>query len=299
MTPLLPKPLQKGDTIGLVAPSSPLRAGRIESGTRYLERLGFKVKHGVHLEQEERFLAGSDADRAQDIMSFFLDKDVHAIMATAGGYGSQRLLPLLDYDVIRKHPKVVTGFSDTTALQLALLKKTNLVSYTGFTFRDSDLIPGDPLVERTLLSCLTGQSYCITEGTSVRPGLAEGCLVGGTLSLITALMGTPYQPDFKGKILFFEQVWAEPFQVDAMLSQLHLAGVFDEVSGIIIGQFEYCVAEHNPERDGTIDDVLNEWSSRFRVPCLRNFPYGHGDRRCVLPIGGFVTLDTYQGSVTL
>ena len=296
---MLPKSLQKGDTIGLIAPSSPLQPDRVESGTRYLESLGFRVKLGPHLKDSERFLAGSDADRASDIMSFFIDSEVKAIMATAGGYGSQRLLPLLDYDIILKNPKIVTGFSDTTALQLALFKKTGLVSYTGFTFRDSDTGKPNPLIERTLLSCLMGKPYSIEEGTKVHDGLVTGCLIGGTLSLISTLMGTPYQPDFKGKILFFEEVWAEPFQVDAMLSQLQQASVFDEVIGIIMGQFEYCVAEHNPLRDGTIHDVLNEWSARFKVPCLKDFPYGHGDRRCVLPIGGQVTLNATKAVVTI
>ena len=104
-------------------------------------------------------------------------------------------------------------------------------------------------------------------------------------------MGTPYQPIFKDSILLFEDVWAEPFIIDSRLSQLELAGVFDEVAGIVIGQFEHCLANHFPERDGTIDDVINEWGSRFKVPCIKNFPYSHGDRRCVLPLGKEVSLD--------
>lgn len=288
---IIPGALKKGDTIGLIAPSSPLRPERIEQGTCYLESKGFKVKLATHLQHAERFLAGHDEDRAQDIMDFFVDPEVKAIMATAGGYGSQRLLPLLDYDLIRQHPKIVTGFSDTTALQLGLLQETGLVSYTGFTLRDVATGKPDPLIDRTLMACLLGESYQIEEGMLVRHGLAEGSLIGGTLSLITALMGTPYQPDFNGNILFFEEVWAEPYQVDSMLSQLDLAGVFNQISGLIIGQFEQCIAKDSPERDGTIDDVIDEWSSRFTGPCIKNFPYGHGERRCVLPIGKQVLLD--------
>lgn len=288
---VIPKPLQVGDTIGLIAPSSPLRASRLDQGVRYLERKGFKVKMGAHLKKEERFLAGKDEERARDIMDFFVDSEVKAIMATAGGYGSQRLLPLLDYDLILKHPKILIGFSDTTALQLGLLKKIGLVSYTGFTFRDTESEYPDPLIDETLTACLMGQSYSITEGIPVQLGTVEGCLVGGTLSLISALMGTPYQPDFNGKILFFEEVWAEPFQVDSMISQLNLAGVFDQVVGVIIGQFEQCIAKDSPERDGTIEDVIDEWSSRLSIPCLKDFPYGHSNRRCVLPIGKKITLE--------
>lgn len=297
MMNLIPEPIHVGDTVGFVAPSSPLQMGRIETGTRYLESKGFKVKVGKHLQCAERFLAGKDEERARDIMEFFLDPDVKVIMATAGGYGSQRLLSLLDYNVIRSHPKIVTGFSDTTGLQLGLLKKIGLVSYTGFTLRDTDPGPPDPLIDRTLMACLLGESYTVKEGIPVNAGRVEGSLVGGTLSLLSTLMGTPYQPDFAGKILFFEEVWSEPFQVDAMLTQLNNADVFDQVAGIVIGQFVECVAKHHPERDGTIDEVINEWCSRFRVPCLKDFPYGHGSRRCVLPIGKNVVLDVNNTAV--
>jgi muramoyltetrapeptide carboxypeptidase len=286
-----PKALKKGDTIGLIAPSSPLQPGRIETGTCYLEQKGFKVKLGKHLKNADRFLAGKDEDRASDVMDFFLDPEVHAIMATAGGHGSIRLLPLLNYDIIHTHPKILTGFSNTTALQLALLKNAGLVSYSGFTLRDTDEFPINPLIDETLIACFSQQSYAITEGKTVNPGMVEGPLIGGTLSLIASLMGTPFQPSFKNHILFFEEVWFEPFLVDSMLSQLQLAGVFDEIIGVIIGQFESCVAKIYPERDGTIDDVINEWSSRIKVPCLKDFPYGHGNRRCVLPIGKKVILD--------
>src|SRR3990167_1485780 len=138
---LIPKPLQKGDVIGLIAPSSPLMPGRLESGTKYLESKGFKVKPGKHLHDADRFLAGKDIDRANDIMDFFQDSEIKAIMATAGGGGSQRLLPYLNYEVIRANPKILTGFSDTTTLQLALLSKTSLITFTGFTFRDTDNDP--------------------------------------------------------------------------------------------------------------------------------------------------------------
>lgn len=294
-----PPHLVRGDTIGLIAPSSPLQSGRIESGTRYLEQKGFKVKLGAHLEETERFLAGKDQDRAKDIMDFFLDPDVKAIMATAGGYGSQRLLPLLDFDIIRNHPKILTGFSDTTALQLGLLKKAGLISCSGFTFRDTDAPEVNPLIDMSLTACLMGETFKIQEGMPVKSGITKGALIGGNLECIIALMGTPYQPDFKGSIILVEDVFAEPFQTDARLSQLHLAGVFDQVAGVIFGTFEQCIAKHHPERDGTIDDVINEWASRMTVPCLKDFPYGHIERRCVLPIGRNIILDADIGCITL
>jgi len=288
---IIPPTLKHGDTIGLIAPSSPLQAGRLEAGTRYLTQKGFQVKPGRHLNDSNRFLAGLDEDRAADIMTFILDPDIKAIMAVAGGYGSQRLLPLLDFDLIRKHPKIITGFSDTTALQLGLLTMSGLVSYTGFTFRDVDKPHIDALVDETLMCALKGESVTITEGVAVRAGTAKGVLIGGNLECLIALMGTPYQPDFRDCILLIEDVFAEPFQTDSRLSQLQLAGIFDLVSGVIFGTFSHCIAKHDPERDGTIADVISEWSQKITVPTITNFPYGHIDRRCMLPIGKEILLE--------
>jgi len=299
MNYIQPRSLKKGDTIGLIAPSSPLKPERLGPGVRYLEQLGYKVKLGKHLQDAERFLAGKDQDRAQDIMDFFKDPEVSAIMATCGGYGSQRVLPFLDYAIIAKNPKMLLGFSDTTALQLGLLKMTGLITHTGFTFRDAQTGQLEPLIEKTLLPTLQGEPYQITEGTIVHSGVVEGPLVGGNLSLINLLVGTPYQPNFKNSIFFFEELWMEPYMVDAMLSHLELAGIFDEVAGIIIGQFEDCIAKQDPERDGTIEDVIQTWSSRFRVPCLKDFPYGHGARRAILPIGKNVQLDVNNKTVRI
>lgn len=298
MNYIIPASLQKGDTIGLIAPSSSPQPGRLEAGTRYLMNLGFKVKVGLHVHEVDRFLAGVDAHRAADFMKFIVDRDVKAIMAIAGGYGSQRLLPLLDFDLIKKNPKMITGFSDTTALQLGLLKMTGLASYTGFTFRDADKPEVDSLLQETFINSLTGKSIVIAEGVAVNEGTVQAPLIGGNLECLIALMGTPYQPDFRNAILLIEDVFAEPFQTDSRLSQLQLAGIFDQVSGVIFGTFESCIAKHNPERDGTIHDVINEWSSKIKVPTIKEFPYGHIDRRCVLPIGKNIILNSsYKNGV--
>lgn len=289
------KSIIPGDTIGLVTPSSPMAEGMLETGVAYLKQKGFKVKLGKHLQDSYRFLAGSDEDRANDIMDFFIDKDVKVIMATGGGYGSQRILPFLDYDVIRANPKLLTGFSDTTALQSGLLKKAGIVSLTGFVFNNLDEGVLNPLIEQTLFSCLNNESVQIAEGQTVQPGIAQGILVGGNLESWVALMGTPYQSDVKNSILLIEDVGAEPFQVDCRLSQLDLAGVFEQVSGVIFGQFARCAAKYFPDRDGTVDEVIDDWSSRLNVPCMKNFPYGHIKRRVVLPIGKEVLLNADQG----
>ncbi len=280
-----PKSLNKGDTIGVISPSGPLREKSIEKGISYLEDMGFKIKFGFHYQDEERFLAGSDEHRVKDIMDFFKDPEVKMIIASRGGQGSQRTLPFLDYQIIAHNPKILVGFSDTTALQLGLLKKTGLISYSGYTLT----LPFNPLLEKTLLSCLSNEPYVVQGGETVHPGVIKGQLVGGNLSLITPLIGTLYQPEFKNRILLLEDVATEPFNIDRMMSHLDLAGILAQISGIIFGQFENCIS--TDDREGTIDDVIDEWASAFKVPCIKNFPYSHGVNNCVLPIGSSVTLD--------
>lgn len=291
MNYIIPNPLQKGDTIGLIAPSSPPQPGRLEVGMQYLKNLGFSVKVGRHLHKADRFLAGSDEHRALDIMEFIIDPEVKAIIAIAGGYGSQRVLPLLDFELIKKNPKIITGFSDTTALQLGLLKKSGLVSYSGFTFRDVDKPDIDSLLQETLISMLTDNSVTLSEGIVIHEGKVQAPLIGGNLECMMALMGTPFQPDYCGSILLIEDVFSEPMQTDSRLSQLYSAGIFDQAAGVIFGIFQDCIARNNPERDGTIEDVITEWSKKIKVPAIKAFPYGHIDRRCMLPIGKEIVLD--------
>lgn len=286
-----PKPLNSGDTIGVMSPSSPFMPGAIDGGIRYLQEKGFKLKFGKHMNDAQRFLAGKDVERVSDFMNFIRDPEVKAIVATRGGQGSQRLLPFLDYDVIRANPKILMGFSDTTALQNGLFAKTGLISYSGYVLT----IAPNPLIEHSLMSCLKGEPYHIHEGKAVHSGVVEGILVGGNVSLLCALIGTPYQPNFEGKILLLEDVGVEPYNLDRLLSHLDLAGVFDQVAGIVMGEFDRCVSRLPYE--GTVDDVINEWSSRFKVPCLKDFPYGHGERRCVLPIGKKIKLDVHASAV--
>lgn len=284
---LYPNPLQKGDIIGLLSPSSPIREKEMAEGINLLELTGFKIKYARHIFSSERFLAGKDLDRANDLMDFFKDPEVKAIIATRGGQGSQRLLPFLDYELIKQNPKQLFGFSDTTALQLALFKKSGLVSYTGFTLS----IDLSVQVKKTLLSSLLGQEYKISKGIKIHGGLSKGPLLGGNLTLLTNLMGTPYLPSFKGCILLLEDVGVEPYNIDGMFSQLDLAGIFEDVSGVIFGKFERCKSRTSNQSDGTVEEVINDWSSKLKVPSIKNFPYGHGKQNCILPMGKEITLD--------
>lgn len=284
--------ITKGDTIGLITPSSPLFPGRLEQSIKYFEQQGYKVKTGKHNYKSDRFLAGTDEERAEDVMTFFADPEVSALIVTGGGAGSVRLLPLLDYEVIKKNPKPIVGFSDTTSLQNGIYAKTGLVAYTGFSCRDaveSDSL--DKIISNSLDNCLSKNSFTISSGETVNSGMVNGILVGGNLMCLNLLTGTSYQPDYRNMILLFEEVWLEPYVVDGLISQLYLAGIFEQISGLIIGQFKNCESRVYPERDGTIDDVIRDWSKKIKVPCIRNFLYSHYDSRYVLPIGVNVALD--------
>lgn len=286
----LSEPLKPGDTIGFITPSSPMMPGRLEAGIPYLEAKGYKVKLGKHVHDSNRFLAGTDEDRAQDIMDFFTDPEIKVILATGGGYGSQRLLPLLNYDLIRANPKFVVGRSDTTALQLGLLKKAGIISCSGFVLGDIQN-EGIHVIEDSLFKILKNEPFQIKAGKTIREGIAEGLLIGGNLELIIALIGTPYQPDYLNNILFMEDVRQEPYKIDCMLSQLYMAGIFDQVSGVVFCQFTDCKANYFPERDGTVTEVIDDWTLKLRVPCIKDFPHGHGEQEYALPIGRRVRLD--------
>lgn len=282
----------KGYTLGLITPSSPLSSKSLSASVAFFESIGCKVKVGSNNTKSNRFLAGTDEQRAADIMKFYQDSEVDVLLATNGGAGSIRTLNLLDYKIIKNNPKPIVGFSDTTSLQLGIYSQTNLKSMTGFTCRDieeSDEL--DSLLEDSFVNCLLNNNYDVIGGEKVNSGVVTAQLLGGNLQCICTLIGTKFQPSFRDKILFFEEVGAEPYVLDGMFSQLYLSGIFDEVAGVIIGQMKNCNANYFPERDGTSDDVINDWCKKIKVPCIKSFPYGHFDTRCVLPIGQMATLD--------
>jgi muramoyltetrapeptide carboxypeptidase len=282
-------------TLGLITPSSPLFSGRLEKMVSFFEDHGFKIKIGDHNKKTERFLAGSDTERAADIMKFFEDSEVDALVVTGGGAGSIRVLPLLDYELIKNNPKPIIGFSDTTSLQLGIYSQTMLRSFTGFTGKDvAEFERVDSLIEKTLSDCLLMRNYSVNEGVSINSGVVKGQLVGGNLTAISNLIGTPFQPNFKDKILFIEEVFCEPYVIDGLFAHLYLAGIFNQISGLIIGCFKNCDAQFYPDRDGTADDVINDWLKKIKVPCIKGFPYSHFDRRCVLPIGQLAILNATE-----
>lgn len=261
--------------IGIVAPSSPIPDGLVNKSIMYFEKLGFKVKTGKNLDKKELFAAGVDEERASDIMNFIKDPEISLIITTNGGACSIRALPLLDYNQIKKNFKPIVGYSDATALQLGIYAKTGALSLTGFNCSD---IKNGTVAQNTwtsFLQCLNKESYSVNGGEIVCNGTVTAPVIGGNLTCLLNLMGTSYQPDFSGKILLIEDVGIEPYLVEGMFSQLYVAGILDNVAGIVIGRFTECTAKHFDSKDVTTEDVIDFWCKRIKVPCIKNFPYGH------------------------
>ncbi len=308
--PVKPERLNYGDTIGLVAPASaPPNPATLDRAVEVLERLGFKARLAPHARKRWGFLAGSDRDRAADLMTMFSDPRVKAIVCVRGGYGTARLLGLLDYGLIRAHPKIFVGYSDITSLHCAFLKKSNLVSFHG-PMLNSDFVKDD-FPDFTLQSFLRtlmepaapgsiSQGYRKKTVRTLRRGVASGPLIGGNICILCASLGTPFQPLFKNAILFFEDLDEEPFRFDRMLTQLLNAGLLQQVAGIAIGINKNCFdpkAKNAREYRQTLEDVFRERLLPLKVPIVSGLPFGHIAHNATLPIGVRVTLDANAGDL--
>lgn len=282
-------PLCPGDKIGLVSPSRQVTKGEIAAGVDYLKSLGFEVVFGEHVFDSFRYMAGTAENRAADIMEFYLDKEIKAIFATSGGDGCQYVLPLLDFEIIQKNPKPFCGFSDTTALLNALTARTGLVNFNGLTlnydFRSGRL---NPQLDKAVKTVLFGNDFCFAGGECVKEGDAQGILIGGCLSLLRNLCGTPYFPEMSGKILLIEDVEEPTYKIDLMLQQISRNPGFDKIKGIIFGNFLDCSVRK--EADGMIDEVIDFFAEGLEVPVIKNFPFGHEFDRRLLPLGAEVEI---------
>jgi len=308
--PIKPPRLNYGDTIAIIAPASaPPDPKAIDHSVEVLEQLGFKPKLAPNVRKRWGFLAGSDRERASDLMKMFQDRRVKAILCVRGGYGTARLLPLLDYRAIRANPKIFIGYSDITSLHCAFLEKSNLVSFHG-PMLNSDFIRKDfpDFTLRSFLKTLMqpSASGSIREGykkktvSILRHGTASGPLLGGNLSLLCATLGTPFQPSFKGTILFFEDLDEVPYRFDRMLTQLLNAGLLHQVAGVAIGINANCFdpkAKKTKEYRQTMEDVLKERLLPLKVPVVTGLPFGHIPLNATLPLGAQATLDGVNGDL--
>ena len=301
-----PPALLVGDTIAFCAPSGFLDSVRMSLAKTRLEEKGFYIVREDSIYRRWGYLAGTDAQRASELMSYFKDKSVRAIFPGTGGYGSTRILSMLDYDIIKSNPKIFIGFSDITALHIAFNQLANLI-----TFHTPNPMYGlgskkglDPISELYFWSLLMNSNDYNYEipfdlyGDSLKvqtmvPGIASGKLVGGNLSLICSTMGSVYEAKTMGSILFIEDVGEAPYRIDRYLSELKLAGKLDLVNGIIIGRFSRRETEA-PDRstDFQMHQVFQQYFSKMKVPVIFNFPSGHGSKNVSLPLGCIVEINT-------
>ncbi|RXT15548.1 LD-carboxypeptidase [Ammoniphilus sp. CFH 90114] len=298
--------LVSGDTIGLTAPAGPAKREAVERGIAEIESLGFKVKVGDSVYQEYGgYLAGDPVSRAKELESMFTDSDVDAILCLRGGYGSPQLLSLLDYELISKHPKIFIGYSDITALHLAFHKKCGLATIHGpmaasELAKEADEFTKDRLVQAVTQGSPIGriQNPDHERLIPLVEGVAEGVLIGGNLTLISALMGTPYELDTKGKILFIEEIGEEAYKVDRMLTQLALAGKFKDASGIVLGSFTECESE-NYAHGFNILQVAENILTPFGKPAVYNLQAGHCFTKVTLPFGVKARLNATDGELII
>lgn len=288
--------------IGVISPSSPPRdAKRIMRGVSALMAEGYRVRLGWSVGAHDGYLAGSDNLRASDIMEMFEDTRIRAIFCTRGGYGAARLLGMLDYDFIRAHPRILVGFSDITALSLALYAKAGLPTFAGPMIA-AEFAAG---MEKTTADALWDMLHskrkrrilpdCGAMGV-LREGKSEGVLLGGNLAVLCSLIGTPWLPDFRNATLFLEEVGESVYRLDRMLLQLRDSGLLGKVSGVLLGSFTE-IPDDAFNRDFL--QVLNEYLLPLDVPIFTGVPFGHIAEKITLPFGCRVALDTARKEITV
>ena len=302
---LKPHRLLPGDLIGLVSPAGPVKKlSAIDKAVRYIEKQGYRVSVGRYAGERDGYMAGSDRQRLSDLHVMFRNRRVRAIVALRGGYGTSRLLGGVDYRLIRRNPKILVGFSDITALQLAIWSQARLVTFNGPMAAGDMQGSMDSATEHMFWSVLTepdrDRELRLLRWNPRRlyRGISDGRLLGGNLSMIASLIGTPYMPDLRRALLFMEEVGEEPYRIDRMLTQLANAGALRRVNGLIAGRFTDCKAE-NPARSRTTDAVLGEFASLLRVPFLADLPFGHETRKLTIPVGVRARLNVRTGSIAL
>ena len=301
-----PFPIEPGDTIGVVAPASaPPDMARFRAGIAQLERRGYRVELSRSAFAESGYLSGTDGERLDELNGFLRRDDIKMLMAVRGGYGCLRLLPHLDYEAARAHPKLLVGYSDITALHLALLRYADLPGISGPMIA-VDWPDLDSASEALFWAIAQGETCDSLAGPSgeilrpVREGTAEGTLLGGNLSTIVRLLGTSYLPSFENAILFVEDVGEPPYRIDAMLAQLRLAGAFDKLGGLVLGGFTLW----QPESDKTCaspspGEIFREYFAEAGFPVAEGLVYGHFPVKNSLPVGGRARLQVTSGMAQL
>lgn len=303
-----PKRLKHGEVIGLISPaSSPEDLSRIDRGVNYLEKLGYRVEVGKSVGLKEGYLAGSDKQRLDDLHDMFKRKEVKAIFCIRGGYGSGRLLDKIDYNLIKKNPKIFVGYSDITALQSAFYAKTGLVTFAGpmvaVDFHDEVSAFTEEVFWRTITSDKkigklknprNEKFFMLSKGRSV------GRLIGGNLTVLSSLIGTDYFPRMKDAILLLEDINEAPYRIDRMVNQLRLIKVFKQVKGVVLGHFVDCVEPDPTKSSFTLNEIIIEYfQKQIKLPVVYNVKHGHIKDNITVPFGVKCVLNASLGFVDI
>jgi muramoyltetrapeptide carboxypeptidase len=312
--PLLkPQRLAPGQTVGVIAPAYTVgEDDRIRIGLETVESLGFRVKPGQHLFRRHGYFAGTDEQRAADLNALFADPEVAGIICLRGGYGASRTLPHLDFDLIRRNPKALIGYSDITSLLNPIQQRTGLVTfhgpiadqtYTPYTLAQFQKVVQTPEAPTVLAAAppfeaAPGRIDRQNRAITLVPGKARGRLVGGNLTLLAHLAGTPYAPDYAGAIVFFEDVQETVHRIDRMLTQLWLAGALQQAAGLVFGKFTEIPPSTNTFQF-SLEQVLADRAQAVGIPAVRGLMIGHVEDQATLPIGCKVELDADARTLTL
>lgn len=305
-----PAKLRTGDKIGLVSPAGFISEEELSESVTNLSNLGFEPVPGKYVLNRSGYLGGTDKERAEDLNNMFADKNIKGIVCTRGGYGAARMLHYLDYDLIKSNPKPLVGYSDITVLISALYAKTGLVSFHGpvgiSTFNDYSvnhfrnvlMFPSQTYAMSNPPLAADEQSQAYT----IRAGKAEGILYGGNLSLVVSLIGTEYDSDTSGCIIYLEEVGEEPYRIDRMLTQMIQAGKFNKAAGIALGVFSKC--EPKPTQSGisnsfTLKEVLFDRLYPLGIPVIYGLSFGHITNKFTIPTGIKANLDVDNAELTL
>jgi muramoyltetrapeptide carboxypeptidase len=294
--PIMPPLLSPRDCVGIAAPASHIPRGNeefLDRGAERMREMGFEVRYSPSLlKRKHLYLAGTDEERARELMEMFLDPEIKAILCARGGLGTQRIIPYLNPDAIRSHPKPLVGCSDITVLLIYLLQQCFVVPFHGPNVATRQFIEGDAEMAYSLKGALIAPLAAAEVTCSVlREGEAQGEIIGGCLSCLVTTLATPYEPDLRGKILFVEDVDEPPYKIDRMLTHLKSAGKFQGVRGIVFGQMPGCDTEK-----GLLSEVILDTVEDIEGPILFGFPSGHGPRNLTVPLG--VPVKIHEGVVS-
>ncbi|MBD2536945.1 LD-carboxypeptidase [Nostoc flagelliforme FACHB-838] len=296
-----PPRLQAGDTVGLIAPASIVDAKDIEAAQKSISQLGLKVKLGKHILDRYGYLAGKDSDRAHDVNLMFSDRTIKAIIPMRGGWGCNRILPLLNYSLIRSHPKIIIGYSDITTLLLAINARSQMITFHGPVATSTWNQFTVDYFKRILFNAeaVTMQNLNPNEVRMeiIAPGKARGKLVGGNLSVLSAMVGSPYLPSWNKSILFVEEIGEDVYRIDRMLTQLKTAGILNQIAGFIFGQCTKCNLGDEPSF--TLMQVLQQHILPLGIPAWYGSMIGHIKDKFTLPIGVEVEINAELGTIRM